>query len=418
MRIRHFIQGTLVLLTVLTHSCAENDATLPSLDETKTYRSNALKIVYCGEEMPGKQVEMIPGGENSDLSVTLKCQGSTDLGQLSSIGLSGYGAAPGVLPGSPVLELPVRLKQEKSGYTFSGKSSTADCSTFSYKGTLTADSLVMSIFDVELTDKSMAGSVWKPVAFKQSGLIVESTPFYLVWEVNPALGLDVNLSELLKLIVTAPIIPTYHDTAYSSVSQLLYSSLQTVAFKENGNIILRYFSSVGGATQLMTSQGNTLQYVVAGDNMLKLYPNPTSLFGLWLVAQSNSAGIPDISFKSEADNNDSNEALKEALLPIIKDLVPFILQLTQQGIPLQCSRTSEGMALFLNTQAVLTIMNQVATIVAAHPETLDKLSQLLTGNDELGEIASKLLEVLPQLQPILENTTRFEIGLQFLPYNS
>ena len=410
-----------VPFALLLCACTKDEVELPDLLKEKQYVSSGLKAYYCGIETPGKSVTLIPSNGGNINNITLRCEGATDLSQLSSIGLNGYGPGPGLIPGSPVVDLPVALTEKKDGYSFSSSWSTDFCS-FKYSGNITESLATINISDVELHNKDFAGTVWKPVPFKQSGLQVESTPFYILWEIDPAVGIDIDLSGLLKLLVTAPVIPTYHDTAYSSISQLLSSSLQTVAFLENGNIIVRYYSSVGGATQLATLQAPTLQYVVKDSNEILIYPNPTSLFGLWLVAQSDSAGIPDISFKEpkkrqeSADSEGGDESLKQAFLPLIKEMIPVILEMTRQGIPLEITKTESGVNIFLDTQTILTILNQVARIISEKPEILEGLLGNLDVSPELSNILPQIQEILPQLQTILEKTTRIEFGLSFLPF--
>ena len=421
-RILHLIFFLGILGACFLSSCSKEDVELPDLLQEKTYSSSNLLINYCGQEMPGKSVTLIPSGTSDSRSVVLRCQGATDLDQLSSIGLSGTGAAPGVVPGSPVIELPVDLTLNKEGYLFSGSKSTDICS-FDFNGTITEQELNLNIENVRLDNLTCAGSVWKPQQFKQNGLEVTSMPFHLLWEIDPAVGIDVDLTGLLKLLVTAPIVPTYHDTAYSSLSQLLSSSLQTIAFLENGNVILRYYSSVGGATQLMTSQGPTLQYFVNSPSQITLYPNPTSLFGLWLVAQSDSSGIPDISFKlppycENSDASASADDLKEALLPLVKELVPVFLQMTMQGIPVQVSKSETGVNAYLDTKTLLTIIGQVVNVALQHPEILEKLLKFLPDDAETADTLQLIQELLPQIETILSNTTRLELGLSLTPYSA
>lgn len=409
-----------LLLPIFFGGCSKEDVELPDLQKETRYVSSTLKVNYCGVEMPGKSVTLIPSADGNLYNVVLKCEGATDFSMLSSIGMSGFGPAPGIVPGCPVVELPVSLVAKDKGYTFSGQKSTETCN-FNYSGVITESLLTLNIDDVTLSNKTLAGSVWKPVPFSQSGMSVTSIPFYLLWEVDPSAGIDIDLTALLKLIVTAPIIPTYHDTAYSSLSQLLSNSLQTIAFLENGNVIVRYFSPVGGATQLVTSQAPSLQYVVNSPSEILLYPNPTSVFGLWLVAQSDSSDIPDISFKKRRNEQESldeekGDSIKEALLPLIKEVIPVILGMCRDGIPLQISMTQTETNVYLDSRTILMFLNQLAVIVANHPEILEKLLGSIANSDQIAELIPQIQQILPKLETILEKTTRIEVGLRLLPY--
>lgn len=398
----------LISLIFLLTGCSSEES-LPDMMSGRIYSGSKLKVTYCGELMPAKEVEFIPAADgNKEDRIILK--GITDLSQLSSIGLSGTAEGPGVIPGSPVEEIPVRLVKNKDRYEFSGSGSTNYISSFTYKGKFEGDSCVLAIDNVELSNMSMTGKVWTPVPLKRNGVEYTSMPFRLVWELDPAVGIDVDLSGILKLLATIPVIPTYHDTAYSSVAQLYDSAMQTVVFLGNGNIIVRYFSSVGGATQLMTSVGNTLQYVLPADNMMLLYPNPTSLFGLWLVAQSDPGDNPDISFTS---SKAGESEIAQLLLPVLKELIPDILGMCTQGIPVEIERTDTELSVYLNTQTILTLLGDVVNAIENNPEILEKISEWLTGTPELADVAADLKNLLPQLQQILLNTTKVEIGLNF-----
>lgn len=388
----------------------------PDISEARTYSGSTLHLKYCGQLMPAKIVTYQPSGLGDD--DILFCKGVTDLSQLSSIGLSGTGPAPGILPGSATSELMISLRPENGRYEFDGAGATEYISTYAYEGFLQGDSCILEIYDVKLRNSSLANSVWKPSPLKTEGVNAVSLPFHLLWEIDPSAGIDIDLTDLLKALVLAPIVPVYNNTAYSSFSQLLEETLQTVAFLENGNIIVRYYSSVGGATQLMTSVGNTLQYVDPSPSDMKLFPNPTSLFGRWLVAQSNSEGIPDISFKSpaksKADSGSSSDS--EIVDGLVKKLIPFVLGLTEEGIPLTCEQTEDILEVYLGTPVVIELIGEVVKAVISDPAITDHLAQLALSNPQIAELMKKLQDILPYIEQILENTTRIEIGLSFEKY--
>lgn len=401
----------LLIIPALLLSCSKESEPLPDIGTPETYVGKTLNLNYCGELMPAKLVKMTPG---SDGNLILEGNGITDLSQLSIEGLTGYGPAPGILPGSPVITLGISPGIKGSKYVFEGAGNTDFCSSYSFSGFLEGDSLILNITSVELRDLSFANTIWKPVPLKQSGFTIESMPFYLDWELDPAAGIDIDLSGILKAIFLTPIVPTYHNTSYSSLAQLFNSSLQTIAFKENGNIVTRYFSSVEGATQLMTSSGNTIQYVVLNESYLKIYPNPTSLFGLWLVAQSDSEGIPDISFTPSHVKENNN--LKELVLPLVKAILPSVLELCQNGVPLEYKKTDNSLDIFLNTQTLLNLMQEGLKVIMQDPAFIDKLMSALEIDENFQDILPELEKLLPQINQVLNATTKLEIGLSLQKY--
>ncbi|MBO4500248.1 MAG: hypothetical protein J5732_08365 [Bacteroidaceae bacterium] len=65
-----------------------------------------------------------------------------------------------VIPGSPVLTIPVDLEIDGKTGKFSGTGENQYC-TYSYKGTVTESSLVLSIDDCKLKPNSLSGTSWK-----------------------------------------------------------------------------------------------------------------------------------------------------------------------------------------------------------------------------------------------------------------
>lgn len=400
-------------------SCSDEKAPLPSLSDAVQYSGSNLKVYYCGELMPAKEVSYKPSASDKQKGV-LSCKGITDLSQLSSIGMSGIGAAPGVLPGSKELDLPISLSVSDDKYVFSGAGNTPFISEYAYNGKLQGDSCVLNIDKVQLANLDLGGSIWVPSPIKRDGLSFTSLPFRLVWELDPAAGIDIDLSQLLELVVTVPVIPVYHDTAYSSIAQLYTNALQTVAFNENGNIFLRYYSSVGGATQLMTSVGNTLQYVIPQSGTLLLYPNPTTIFGRWLVAQSDAGDDKDISFtSSRADSASSaDDEVKALLIEFLKVFLPVVLDNCANGFPFIIERSGDQMSLYLDTPVIIEMLSQAVGVIEQNPDLMQKLLEKLGLTAEGAELAESLQQLLPQLKSILLNTTKIQIGFNFNAYKS
>lgn len=404
---------TVVLaISTLLGSCSNDDIPLPSLNESHVYSGKNLKLYYCGELMPAKEITFNPVENGKFDQGSFLCKGITDLNQLSSIGMSGIGEGPGILPGSRMLSLPVDFVKKDDKYVFAGSGDTDFLSEYEYQGYLQGDSCIMHITKAELQTNSIAGTVWQPTPISRDGLSYTTFPFHLVWEIDPSSELDIDLTGILYLAFSAPIIPVYHDTAYSSIAQLFTNSVQTVAFNGNGNIVVRYYSSVGGATYLTTSIGNSLQYVVAQDNLALIYPNPTSLFGLWLVAQSDPGDNPDISF-SPTKTEESKEEIETLLLPLLKELIPVILDQCSEGVPMQFQQTADSLEIYLNTPTLLTIMGEILKAIESHPEIIQKILGATVSTEEMQELMVSMEQLLPQLKEILMNTTKFEIGFNF-----
>ena len=104
--IRHHGAMSLALAILMTACAKDETMPLPVLEE-HTYSSSSLTISYCGETMPGKTATFIPDTDDH-FSGLLRLYSTLDLSQLGQ-GFEGVLPAPGVIPGSPSVDLPVSL---------------------------------------------------------------------------------------------------------------------------------------------------------------------------------------------------------------------------------------------------------------------------------------------------------------------
>lgn len=418
------LYGTASLL-ICCQSCSDdNSEPLPAIGE-KTYSSSTLDLNYCGEAMPGKAATLIPGAEGQGNNATIHLFGSLDLSLLGIDGISGTIPTCGVLPGAVSTDLDVSLNPGDGCYTFSG-SGRSDYCTYDYSGNIASDRLTVSFSDVLLADQSLAGTVLAPAPLSGSLLTgYDSSPIYVDWQIDPSMGLDINLSDILSAVATMPLIPVYNGTAYMSVAQALVSTLQTVALLPNGNIVLRYYSSTEGSTQLYTSVGNTLQYIPAKPGSMLIYPNPMAIYARWLVLQSGNHNVTEGDFRTaplspvlastglSSLTDQEKAALKAALLPVLLDVAKEFLPMLSTGLPLCYMPTATGMNIFIDTPVAIGILQKVAQGVMSSPDALAILKKLLLSYPALQESASILDQLLQQLPDILQRTTTFRIGLSF-----
>ncbi|MDE6295356.1 MAG: hypothetical protein K2M03_04755, partial [Muribaculaceae bacterium] len=283
---RHYLLYSSIAFAVLAAGCSKDENPLPQM-KSETYSGSTLTVNYCGDEMPSKQIVLTPDAGSADgttLKATLTMSGVLDL---SSLGIKDIPVlpAPGILPGDITTTLPISLVPDKKEgvYTFAGSGQT-EFVTYDYSGKLSDGHLTVNIDDVVLKNASLAGKVFKPVPAQASLEDLKNpdnieSPFYIVWEIGNIPGLELNPGILIKALTLAPIIPVYNNTAYSSLSQVFDQCVQTMALLPNGNIPVRYYSNHEGATQLMNTTPNMLQYIVTGGNTIQLYVNPMSAVG-------------------------------------------------------------------------------------------------------------------------------------------
>lgn len=405
-------------------SCSDkNDPVeLPDLSSSKTYSGTNLELYYNGELMPGKTAVVSKEGDN--LKIDFSC--SFDLSQLTGMGLTGSLPGPGVTPGTPQLTLtgPLAVSSDE-GYVISGKGETEYVS-FNYSGKVADDKMVFNISDSKLKNTALAGNVFAPAPVVKDGLAsYSSLPFHLVWEIDPSVGIDIPLSEIMEIAVTAPIIPVYNNTAYTSLSEAFVNLVKTVALTDGGSIPVMYVSTLGGAAHLATSSSTMMQYVPAA-NGLKLYLNPLSVMGEVLLATSNNKNDEKFDFeqmlkKAPASRVESDASASEAVTidPELKKAIVGVLLKAfapslANGIPLTVAPTQKGADIYLDTQTSVTFMATVLNDALQNPVIAGALKQTIV-DAGLPNLDPTMVEgLLQQLPTLLMKTTKFEVGLSFV----
>lgn len=422
MRSLYLLTGGLIISAIIGGCTSDETKQLPTL-VNKTFTGKTLKVYYCGEESPAKSAVFSPSNSSENGSIII-----SGLFDLSSLGITGINPlpAPGPLPGTEELNLNVALIPTAEGYySFTGHDITEYLS-YNYTGKVYADSLIISFDNVTLTNDAYAGKVFSPMPLKASMTDIADdikndkdiqSPFYIRWEVGNLPNLKLHPGVLLNALTIVPIIPVYHNTAYASVASLFCQSVQTMAFLDNGNIPVRYYSSKEGATQLMTTSPNMLQYVPTGANTLQVYLNPLSAVGLWLVNQSVPTWLPSFFDTDYADKikdeisqttpteTEEQKELKEALT---KALLTAISPSLRSGIPFTMDMTGDNTKIYLDTKTCVLFITSLLAQIEEQPTIQKYLAEILTQTGLTSEEIQQLMTALPSL---LEATTSVNIGL-------
>lgn len=420
---------SVALATLLAASCSGNDDPRPAPDLAagSSYAGTSLELYYNGEMMPGKSAEVTV--EKGSGKATIVFNSSFDLSQLTGLGLTGSIPAPGVTPGDATLRLETVATAGDGAYEVSGDGATGHV-TFSYSGSIAKEKMRFSLTDVKLKNTMLAGNVFAPAPIKKEGIAdYTSLPFHLVWEIDPAIGKDIPLSEILKVLATAPVIPVYQGTAYTSVALGFESLVKTIALTESGNMPVMYVSTLGGAAHVATGCGNMLQYVPA-DKGIRLYINPLQVVGEVLLATSDNKNDVKFDFASmlkkapargdtraEAFDGISyaaekpDEALTRAMLGVLlKAIAPQI----SGGVPLALTPTEQGADIYFDTATSVTFLSTLLNDALSNPDILAAVKSALASAN-IPELNPQEVEALLQNLPqFLINTTRLEIGLSLV----
>lgn len=422
---------------ILLPACSDDEPSISPLPE-KTYTGNAaLKLEYNAAPMSGKSVTYTQSGNTANLVMN----SSVSLEELSAA-LKGLPAipGPGVLPGTPVLTLPVNLHADGGKYEFEGSGET-DFVTYRYSGDVNADVLDFEFEDVRLKNQRLANTVWVPAPTEKEtgGIGYKSLPLHIVWECSlpPILeGFDGTIQDALILMATLPIIPVYNNTAYMSLAQAIGSALKTVAFRPDGNAVVTYLQTNNGSAQFAQAPICMIQYLPLTDNILKLYINPTDLMGQILINSSSHPDLPANPFgksprkmtrtepgSAASGNNTATEGttVTERSTPSLQDMMQIISKLApmlSEGIPMQYDLTQTSLQLYLNTETLLPLLQGVIVPLLEDPIIQASIIEKISANPSLSgylPVIKALVAAFPQL---LAATTRIELGINLLPYSN
>lgn len=417
--------------TMLLPACSDDEPSISPLPE-KTYTGNAaLKLEYNDAPMSGKSVTYTQSGNTANLVMN----STVSLEELSAAlkGLPAI-AGPGVLPGTPLLTLPVNLHADGDKYEFEGSGET-DYVTYRYSGDVNADVLDFEFEDVLLKNQRLANTVWVPAPTEKEteGIGYKSLPLHIVWECSlpPILeGFDGTIQDALILMATLPIIPVYNNTAYMSLVQAIGSALKTVAFRPDGNAVVTYLQTNNGSAQFAQAPICMIQYLPLTDNILKLYINPTDLMGQILINSSSHPDLPANPFgkssrkMARADAGSlatGDNTVTEGSTPSLQDMMQIISKLApmlSEGIPMQYDLTQTSLQLYLNTETLLPLLQGVIVPLLEDPIIQASIIEKISANPSLSgylPVIKALVAAFPQL---LSTTTRIELGVNLIPYSN
>jgi hypothetical protein len=130
----YYLFAVICSVTLFT-SCSDDDdeKMVNPVPQTTFTGENGLQLTYNGASMPGKKVTFTPDATNAQ-KATLRLEGEFDLNGILGKAKSAAAredvsmpTAPGVLPGSPVVTLPVDLTINGDQCSFAGTSETDYC---------------------------------------------------------------------------------------------------------------------------------------------------------------------------------------------------------------------------------------------------------------------------------------------------
>lgn len=377
-------------------SCSDDDdeKMVNPVPQTTFTGENGLQLTYNGAPMPGKKVTFTPDATNAQ-KATLRLEGEFDLNGILGKAKSAAAredvsmpTAPGVLPGSPVVTLPVDLTINGDQCSFAGTSETDYC-TFSYKGEVSAGAMELDLSEVKLKNAKLAGMTWKLEPYDETNPN-ETDPIYLVWEAEKEVLGFMPIESVLKIALRMDLIAAGADNKISA-TDMLGTVLQDVTFMEDGNIVATYKDAANGGTEWTKSPVNLAQYVVENDNQMKVFLNPAAI----IAAVNNAGRAVDVQ-------------------AVIQQAIQMLYPMLVNGVPVAFGQTDDALSVYLNTELLLPLLKTLVVPLLSDEEVVAMLVELMKKDPDFGEMAGLAEPTLKAFPEIIESTTKVEIGLNFV----
>lgn len=409
-------------------SCSKDDSPKQEgIPAEKTYTdSNGLKLTYEGAPMPGKSVTFIRDekapshaqlvmGSVVNFPVVALSDGQT----VTPNPIPG----PGVIPGVPKETLSLSLSHGGDADTFSGNADSRFC-TYAYKGSVSPDGLTLHISDVKLKDTRICGAWGLPAyTVNESTHLVTDTPIHLVWDSSAQIdfnGKPLTIDGLLQMIMAMPLLQNHT----MRIPDLLTLMVKQIRFGDDGNITASYIDMSGKTPALKNTAPNLLQYVLADDSNLLLYPNYN--VGLKAAAdlinkinEEMMASLTRSGETSGATGGTTGGATggTPSQLDALKILQGILSQLTPmlaEGLPLTYSLQGNRLDVYLDSRTLLPIMKNVLLPLLQDKQLMNSLLDVLGADPDLADLVKILPSVIEGADEIIAGTTRLEVGLRLV----
>lgn len=401
-------------------SCSKDDSPKQEgIPAEKTYTdSNGLKLTYDGAPMPGKSVtftrdEKAPSraqlvmGSVVNFPVVALSNGET----VTPNPIPG----PGVIPGSPKETLSLSLSQSGDADSFSGTAESTFC-TYAYKGSVSSEGLTLDISDVKLKDTRICGAWGLPAyTVNESTHLVTDTPIQLVWESTAQIdfkGKPLTINGLLQMIMAMPLFQNHT----MRLPDLLTLMVKQVRFGQDGNITATYVDMSGKTPALKNTAPNLLQYVLAGDSNLLLYPNYNA--GLKaaadLINKINEEMMASLTRSGATGGTTGGTPSPLDALKILEGILAQLTPMLADGLPLTYNLQGNRLDVYLDSRTLLPIMKNVLLPLLEDKQLMNSLLDVLGADPDLADLVKILPSVIEAADEIIAGTTRLEVGLRLV----
>lgn len=342
---RIHIAATALALLAASASCSQDTADTPEpLAASRVYNdASGLELYLNGYPVSGKQAQLYADNGNGRLVL----DSSVDFAQF---GVDASVPGPGVLPGSPSTELEFKLNPSDGVYQFGGDGSSEFC-TYDYEGYATPESLKLFLNDVRLKSGGISPQVWQPApADKEGG------PFFVDFNIDPAAGIDLDLTPVVEKLVQADILPVPDSDRLTSLAAAFDGVFRTFAFLPDGNVIVTYVNTTFGTPQFAQTLPNRVQYAVTGPGNLQVYADPVAMAGTLMVMASGGTPADEVDLTDTGLFGTGPEKKADELPPLAKDLLKGVIEmagpLLSQGLSLHYAPAADGLDVYMTVKVL------------------------------------------------------------------
>lgn len=366
-------------------SCSDDDAKVVSpVGETTFTDANGLALTYSGVSMLGKKVTFTPNAADAT-KATLTLSGLMDLSSILRSNDTPAVNAPGVIPGETTTTLNVEnMIIDGDKVVFEGTEENNGRS-IKYSGEATSKNMNLAL-EVTMPSNVLSGTSWD---LAPTGTMFEGDPMAPIhvkwdadefsfggstWDINSAISLIVSMTQIEG----------------KSIPQLLSGVLNKVTFLPDGNIQAEYKNSLTD-TEWKTSELNIATYTVS-NNKIYLFLNLSQIMS---------------SANKNRDIN-SNE--------ILGSLIPMVLPMLSNGIPMTYVEEEDKMSVYLDTETLLPILQVLAPMFENEEFVTGLVDMLKEQAGDMGALVDAFLKpVLVEIPQIVSTTKTVQIGLKLVP---
>lgn len=180
------------------------------------------------------------------------------------------------------------------------------------------------------------------------------------------------------------------------VNEILSCLLQSVTFREDGNIVASY-SDVADivSPKFQNSPLNMVQYAVKNEK-LYLYLNVDAIIGA--VQKMTTKGL-------------DMETVLPVVLPKLMELIPML----SSGIPLGYSVNEEGneLAVYIDKELGSKLIDILLSLLE-NEEIVAAIKEAATSNPDFATFAGVVEAILEQAPEVFAKTNEMELGLNFV----